>query len=106
MHEDLAYLVENVIKVQDETKKMMENKKLSEKTGNALMDKLEELRKTLVATKEGQITGEQRLRERLGWLYITVTWDNGKPTDSQMDGINNMQYEIDEAVKAIFTEIT
>ncbi|HEY3251489.1 MAG TPA: glycosyl hydrolase, partial [Ignavibacteria bacterium] len=101
MQEDLAFMVENVGKVQSETEKMMKEDKVSEKTGKALIDKLEDLRKTLVATKEGQITGEERLRERLGWLYVTVVWYNGKPTDQQLDRISGLQYEMDEAQKKV-----
>lgn len=99
MQEDLAYLVENINKVQSETSKLIEGDKISKSSGKALLDKLEDLRKELVATKEGQITGEERLREKLGWLYVTVTWYNGRPTDSQLDRVGSLQFEMQEAQK-------
>lgn len=99
MQEDLAYLVENINKVQSETSKLIEGNKISKSSAKTLLDKLEDLRKELVATKEGQITGEERLREKLGWLYVTVTWYNGRPTDSQLDRVGGLQYEIQEAEK-------
>jgi photosystem II stability/assembly factor-like uncharacterized protein len=99
MQEDLAYLVENINKVQSETSELMKGDKISKSTGKTLLDKLEDLRKELVATKEGQITGEERLREKLGWLYVTVTWYNGRPTDSQLDRVGGLQFEMEEAQK-------
>jgi photosystem II stability/assembly factor-like uncharacterized protein len=99
MEEDLAYLVENITKVQAETEKMIKDDKISNSTGKTLIDKLEELRVTLVATKEGRITGEEQLREKLGWLYVTITWYNGRPTDSQLDRIPGLASELEDAQK-------
>jgi hypothetical protein len=99
MQEDLAFMVENILKVQGETKKLIDDNKVAESTGNSLIDKLEELRKTLVATKKGQITGEERLREELGWLYLTVAWYNGKPSEQQLNRISGMESRMHEAQK-------
>jgi photosystem II stability/assembly factor-like uncharacterized protein len=99
MTEDLAFLVENISRVQSETEKMIKADKVSESTGKNLIEKLEELRSTLVATKEGRITGEEQLRERLGWLYMTVTWFNGKPTDSQLERIPGLAAELEAGQK-------
>jgi len=99
MQEDLAFLVENIVKVQDETKKLVKEDKISETSANKLVDTLEGLRKTLVATKTGIITGEEQLREELGWLYVTVTWYNGRPTDQQVNRISGLEAKMHEAQK-------
>ena len=52
---------------------------------NAVADKLEALRGTLVAAKEGdRLTGEQQLRERLGGHYGKVNGYDGRPTNGQI----------------------
>ena len=53
---------------------------------NGLVQKLEEFRSTLVSVKEGgMITGEKKLREKLGELYGGVNGYCGRPTQSQID---------------------
>ena len=94
MHEDLAFIVDNILKVQEAAKlKMNDNSEAKE-----LFDKLEDIRKTLVATKEGgQLTGEERLREKLGDVYTSVVFFNGKPTDSYLGRIPGLEKEIADA---------
>jgi len=101
MNEDLAYVVHNMNKVRDESNKYIESSKLSESNGKALVNKLEELRKTIEATKEvAGITGEERTREFLDRLYGSVTFGGGRPTDSQLDRIQGLQNEIQKGQQA------
>lgn len=55
----------------------------------ASLDSLDELNKTLAASKEGgglgTITGEIRLREEIGELYGDISRYGGRPTQSQID---------------------
>ncbi len=100
MQEDLAFIVENILKVKDEASKLIENEKTSAEIKNSLKtmnDTLEGLRKTLVATKEGRITGEERLREQIGWLYGQIVSYYGRPTDSQTERIDGLKYELEKA---------
>ena len=61
----------------------------------AYYDKLEKVRKELVATKEGQsITGEERIREKLSELYAQVVSYDGRPTDSQVQRIDGLKYDM------------
>src|SRR5438876_8281360 len=47
---------------------------------------VDELRKKIVATKEGgMITGEERLRENLADLYGNVVFNEGRPSQTQLD---------------------
>ncbi len=62
----------------------------------AFANQLETIHKTLVATKVGRITGEERIREKLGSLYSDVMMFKGRPTQSQIDGINFLGSQIDK----------
>jgi hypothetical protein len=99
MQEDLAFIVSNILKVQDETNKMIEAGKVSSSAGKELFNKLEDLRVTLVTIKEGQLTGEEKLRDMLGWVYLSVTFFNGRPTDSQLDRTRSLETELQEVQK-------
>src|SRR5246500_4406387 len=65
---------------------------------NGLVQKLEDFRSTLVSVKEGgMITGEKKLREKLGELYGGVNGYCGRPTQSQVDSTAFFQKKLDEA---------
>jgi hypothetical protein len=94
MHEDLAFIVENINKVETEAQKLADDSKADKSTVKELIDKLEDIRKTLVATKEGRITGEVQLREKIGEVYMGVSGYNGRPSDSELERIPGLQNEI------------
>ncbi|MGB3075012.1 MAG: hypothetical protein WBB36_06810, partial [Chitinophagales bacterium] len=104
MIEELAFMNQQLISLNDSISKMkpaVKDKKLLQSL-TVLSDSLTAARKSLVATKEGTaITGEERLRERMGSLYGSVMSYEGKPTDSQMDRFNGLQYDMDVAHKRI-----
>jgi len=52
------------------------------------------MHKELVATKEGAITGEEKLREKIAQLYGYIMFYKGKPTDSQMVRLNDLEKEV------------
>ena len=55
----------------------------------------DELRKKIVATKEGgMITGEERLREFLTDLYFGVVFHEGNPTQAQTDRAASLKREL------------
>ena len=55
----------------------------------------DELRKKIVATKEGgMITGEERLREFLTDLYFGIVFHEGKPTQAQTDRAGTLKREL------------
>jgi photosystem II stability/assembly factor-like uncharacterized protein len=59
---------------------------------------LEKIRATLVATRPGQLTGEEQIRERIGTLYGGVNGYDGRPTASQLDRMAALEKELDAAV--------
>ncbi|MBX7107013.1 MAG: hypothetical protein K1X61_00045 [Chitinophagales bacterium] len=100
MIEELAFMNQQLIDLNDSVAKMKpmaKDKKLVQSMG-VLSDSLVAARKSLVATKEGTaITGEERLRERMGSLYGSIMSFEGKPTDSQLDRFKGLQYDMDLA---------
>jgi len=99
MQERLAFIDDVVTNARDQAK---ERAKKTEgdavaKDLDAFADKLDALHKTLVATKEGPITGEEQLRERIVEIYGWVTQYGGRPTESQLARIPVLEKEIDVA---------
>ena len=87
------------------------DRNIANKTGKAdplakkligIADRLEALRKTLVATREGgQIAGEEQLREKLGNLYGSVNAYEGRPTASQLAAVEAIEVKIADAQSQI-----
>lgn len=66
----------------------------------ALNAKADDIRKTIVATKEGgAITGEERLREHMDTLYGAIMSYDGKPTDYQLTRIDTLKRELGDVRK-------
>jgi photosystem II stability/assembly factor-like uncharacterized protein len=61
---------------------------------------VDELRRKIVATKEGgAITGEERLRENLADLYGSVTGYEGRPAQTQFERSDAIARELGDVVK-------
>ena len=100
MQERLAFIDDLVTDARDKAKdraKKLESGDGTAKELEAFADKLDALHKTLVATKEGAITGEEQLRERVVELYGWVTQFGGRPTQSVLDRIPLLEKEIADA---------
>jgi hypothetical protein len=66
----------------------------------ALAASADEIRKKIVATKEGgAITGEERLREYLGDLYGDVAGYEGRTTDEQRARADVLNHQLNDVVK-------
>jgi hypothetical protein len=65
--------------------------------------RLDTFYKTLAATREGRITGEEQLREKVGGLYGDVSGYAGRPTQVQLDRLGVLDGEIDRANKTYET---
>jgi hypothetical protein len=62
-----------------------------------LAGKVEEMRKKIVATKEGgAVTGEERIREKTTGLYGTLTGYEGRPSDYQVARIDSLKHALDD----------
>jgi hypothetical protein len=59
------------------------------------VDSIEALRKEIVATTEGgNITGEERLREHLDYVYGALNSYEGRPADYQVERVNVLEQEL------------
>ncbi len=67
----------------------------------ALLDKLDEAKKKIVATTEGgAITGEERIREHLDIVYGALNGWEGRPAKYQVDRVDVLRKELAEVQKA------
>ncbi|HLK19972.1 MAG TPA: hypothetical protein VKT81_13505, partial [Bryobacteraceae bacterium] len=61
--------------------------------------KVDEIRKKIVATKEGgAVTGEERIREKAANVYGAVVFDEGRPTDYYVARIGTLAHERQDVV--------
>lgn len=93
--ETLSFIDKQVTDIMDKAKKSAEgsSKSLKKKLLN-LSGKMDAMHKELVATKEGNITGEEKLREKIAQMYGYIVFYKGKPTDSQMARLNDLEKEM------------
>lgn len=71
------------------------NKQL-QKELTSLGNKLDGIRKNLVATRPGSHTGEVQMREKISNLYGAVSRYQGHPTQSQIDRLHLLEKELKE----------
>jgi photosystem II stability/assembly factor-like uncharacterized protein len=104
MLERLTYVAETVTDLRDQATqragKLAEGDTLRSRVA-AFRDALEALRKTLVTTREGAVTGEVQLRERLINIYGAVNGYQGRPTQSQITRIAALGKELDQAAQRL-----
>ncbi len=97
MLQDLAYLDLQMRETHEQAQKLSTKTKGNlRKKLTALSKRTENMRKEIVATKEGRITGEERLREKMGNLYGGIISYLGKPSQTQINGLNELQTEMDK----------
>ncbi|MGB8013569.1 MAG: glycosyl hydrolase [Terriglobales bacterium] len=96
----LTYVVDATNEIREQVKQRQaaaSDGKLKDQL-NALTQKLDDFRSTLVSVKEGgMITGEKKLREDLGELYGAVNGYSGRPTQSQIESTAVLKKKLDEA---------
>lgn len=101
----LTYLVDAGNDLRDQAKARAEKVTGTTKADKALKasltklaDDMNELRGSILAIKEGgAITGERKLREKLGELYGSVNGYPGRPTQSQLDYMGTLSKQLDDA---------
>ena len=100
MQEQLAFLSDQITGARDQARdranKLNKGDKLA-KSLNSFADRLDAHHKSLVATKEGWLTGEEQLRERVVELYLFVSLHAGRPTQSQLGKLSVLQSELQQA---------
>jgi hypothetical protein len=100
MQERLAYLADLMTGARDQAHDRAQKLKKGDdlaKSLNAFADHLDAVHKTIVATKEGYLTGEEQTRERAVELYLFVSFHAGRPTESQLGRVGVLTKELDAA---------
>jgi hypothetical protein len=100
MHEDLAKTVDDINKEQKlivETKEKLKSKK-SKEAASQYFDQLENLRSTLLATKQKSIfADETKLREEITEAYSAVVQSQQRPSNLSIERISVLQKRVDQA---------
>ena len=101
MMERLAYVVDGTLGMREELQKRAEGLPQNDKVRKQLESLAGELTKfhaTLVATGEGGwLSGEEQLREKLGYVYGGVNGYEGRPTRSQLEQVDILGARLDKA---------
>jgi hypothetical protein len=95
--ETLAWFDRKAISIRDAAKER--SKGLSKSLTRQLHDaevRMDSLHLKMVVVKEGKVIGDERLREKIGFLYGSIMSYKGKPTDSQLNGLNALSKEVDK----------
>ncbi len=93
--EDLAFIDHQILEIQSQCTELSKFANGKLKTSlQAMADDMDRRHKLISATKYGRITGEVRLRDRLATIYGGVMSYQGKPSQTQMTRLNNLEDEI------------
>lgn len=97
MNEELAALADTINKTQkllNDNKYKLQNEK-SKKLVDEYNSKLEELRATLMATKQASMfADEKKLKEEMNELYTSMVFSEAAPSNLQLQSIANFKQEI------------
>ncbi len=107
MLEELTYIVDATIELRDEAREKAgrEGGRTARRL-NDYADELDVFREGIVATSEaGMLSGEEKLREKMGNLFGAVVAYDGRPTDSQIRRMETLAWQLDEAANR-FDELT
>jgi hypothetical protein len=94
--ESLAYLDRQAKEIRD--KAMTLAKEVPKPLARRLTEiatRMDTLHMKLVSTKEGKVTGEEKLREKIGFIYGSIMSYLGRPTDSQISGLDILSKDVD-----------
>jgi photosystem II stability/assembly factor-like uncharacterized protein len=95
--ESLAYLDRQAVDIRDMANDRAKSaSKPLIKTLNEVAVRMDTLHLKLVSTKEGKVTGEERLREKIAFIYGAMISYLGRPTESQLNGLNDFVKEVDK----------
>ena len=100
---DMTYQVSRINSVRDGLLARSAQLGGADPLGKQLADlaaRADDIRKKIVATKEGgDITGEERIREKTSQLYGDLTGYEGRPGDYQVARIESLTRELNDVVK-------
>jgi len=95
--EDLTFLADSVTDLRDQARERAKGLAKKDKIAvDAFADNLDALHKTVVAIDDGgRLSGKEELRERLGALYGDVSGYDGRPSESQLQRMAQLQTKLE-----------
>ncbi len=100
--EDLAYVDRQITEVSAGLQNLKAASGISGSTlkrAHELNSKLEEVRERMMVTQYGDLRGDARLREDVGFLYGTIAFYGGRPTLVQMDRMALLEKRVSAMVQ-------
>jgi hypothetical protein len=95
--ENLAYLDREATDIRDMAREREKGaSKALAKQLNDVAVRMDTLHGKMVSTKEGKVTGEERIREKLAFIYGAMISYQGRPTESQLTGLNDFVKQVDK----------
>jgi photosystem II stability/assembly factor-like uncharacterized protein len=96
MLEDLAFIDRQILDIRDKARASaaLTTKSPTRKTLSELAARMDLWHAEIVPLQEGQITGEERLRERIANIYGAIMGYQGRPTDSQLDRLRKLGQDL------------
>jgi hypothetical protein len=102
MMETLAWLDRQAISVRDTAKvRSVGAAKALARELHAAEILMDSLHLKMVVVKEGKVIADERLREKIGFIYGSVLNYKGKPTDSQISGLASLSTEMDKVIAGL-----
>lgn len=101
MQQKLGFVAEAIADGRDQANDRAKKLKKGDSLAKALTDfanRLDNLRKTLVATKPGYLTGEEQLKERMLDVYLGIIVYSGHPSDSQLARMDVLQKQLESSI--------
>jgi photosystem II stability/assembly factor-like uncharacterized protein len=95
---DLTYLADSLSDLRKQAQARAEAAPGQARALNRFDEDIAALIDTLSASKQGMITGEEKLREEYGNLYGAVVGYDGRPTASQLTSHRRLRGELDAAI--------
>ena len=96
MLEELAFIDRQITDIRDKAKATaaIATKSSTRKSLEELSARMDKLHAEIVPIQEGQITGEERLRERVANVYGSIMGYQGRPTDSQVERLDVLEKDV------------
>ena len=105
--QSLAYSDRQAREVRDQAKNLAKTASKSfAKQLMAVSVLMDTLHCRIVSTREGKITGEEKLREKIAFIYGSIMSYPGKPTDSQLQGMDLLAKESEKVQNEVSSIIS